>query len=45
MELGPRDEVIIGDSGRHHRDVKPTTICTHVTRSGPLGVTSPADRL
>jgi integron integrase len=28
-----------------HRDLKTTMIYTHVTRSGPLGVTSPADRL
>jgi integron integrase len=28
-----------------HRDVKTTMIYTHVTQSGPLGVTSPADRL
>ena len=28
-----------------HRDLKTTMIYTHVTKSGPLGVTSPADRL
>jgi site-specific recombinase XerD len=28
-----------------HRDVKTTMIYTHVLDRGPLGVTSPADRL
>lgn len=28
-----------------HRDLKTTMIYTHVTKSGPFGVTSPADRL
>jgi site-specific recombinase XerD len=28
-----------------HRDVRTTMIYTHVTNRGPLGVTSPADRL
>ncbi|MCP5044059.1 MAG: integron integrase [bacterium] len=28
-----------------HRDLKTTMICTHVTKSGPFGVKSPADSL
>ncbi len=28
-----------------HADLKTTMIYTHVARSGPLGVTSPAERL
>jgi site-specific recombinase XerD len=28
-----------------HHDLKTTMIYTHVTRSGPLGVVSPAERL
>jgi len=28
-----------------HRDLKTTMIYTHVTKSGPYGVKSPADRL